>query len=99
MTSDWMARIFAKESQPTDADRERAMDLTIRAMARDAYNPNALRRPETATPANAPKVQTWGWAEARKIGPVVKPGSMEERVMSDLIDRALPPGGEKKDRK
>lgn len=70
----------------------------------DLRNPNALRAPERVEVANAPNVVTTaergsGWQEPKALGPVVKPGSMEERVMSDLIDAALPPGGEKKDRK
>ena len=46
--------------------------------------------------ANAPEVKTWEWPEERPTGPVVKPGSLEERVMNALIDQAVPPGGERK---
>jgi hypothetical protein len=70
------------------------------------YNPNALRRPEKVGVANAPNVvdadepkRGSGWQEERPLEPVVKPGSMEDRAISAMIDQALPPGGEKKDRK
>ena len=81
---------------PTEAEIQAGILKTMSEVVRSPYNPNALRAPENVKVANAPQ---WGWAEERKIGPVVKPGSMAERVMSDLIDAALPPGGEKKDRK
>jgi hypothetical protein len=99
-----LARMFAGSAQATEADQLRAIDQTIREISRDTYNPNALRRPDNVKVANAPIVTTAGergsgWQEEKPLGPVVKPGSMEERVMSQMIDAALPPGGEKKDRK
>ena len=98
-----LTRIFSAAAQPTEADKAKAMDMTIRAIAHDNYNPQQLRAPETATPVGAPVVKTFGegrgFIEDKPYGPVVTPGSMEDRVMSALIDQALPPGGEKKDRK
>jgi hypothetical protein len=101
-----LARMFSKWAQPTPEDHAKAMDMSIRAMARDAYNPNRLNAPQTVRVANAPVVvgmdepkRGSGWQEEKPLEPVVKPGSMEERVMSQMIDQALPPGAEKKDRK
>ena len=34
-----------------------------------------------------------GWQEPRELGPVVQPGSMEERVLDRMIDNALGPAG------
>jgi hypothetical protein len=84
----------------------RAMDKTIREMARDAYNPNALRRPETTQVANAPMVVTAGepkrgsgWQDEKPLESPMPKGSFIEGVVGGMIDAALPPGGEKKDRK
>jgi hypothetical protein len=98
-----MARIFAKASQPTDAEVARAMDLTIRAMARDAYNPNALNPPAIVKVANAPEVVTageakrgTGWANEVPIESPMPKGSFIEGVVGNMIDRALGPAVPKK---
>ena len=87
----------------TEKEIQDGIDKTMREVVRSDWNPNALRKPETATPAGVPPMKTHGegrgFVEPRPIGPVVTPGSMEDRVMSALIDQALPPGGEKKHRK
>jgi hypothetical protein len=87
----------------TEKEIQAGIDKTMREVVANPYNPNALRRPETATPANAPVVKTFGqgrgFIEDKPLEPVVKPGSLEERVMSAMIDAVLPPGVEKKDRK
>jgi hypothetical protein len=72
-------------------------------VTQDTRNPQQLRRPETATPANAPVVKTFGegrgFIEDKPLEQPFKPGSLEERVVSRMIDEVLPPGVEKKARK
>lgn len=107
-----LTRMFSAAAQPSVLDQLRALEMTLREMARDPYtNPQRLipekqMQREGVKPTGAGEVVTAGetkrgsgWQEEKPLGPVVKPGSMAERVMSDLIDQAFPPGGEKKDRK
>jgi hypothetical protein len=94
-------------SRPTTEEEiQRGIDATMRAVSADRYSATINRpKSETVRVANAPKVvdadakRGSGWQEEKPLGPVVKSGSMEERAMSQMIDAALPPGGEKKDRK
>jgi hypothetical protein len=85
----------------TEQEIQAGIDAAMRGVIADRWNPNALRRPDKVGVTNAPNVVTAGrgWQEECPLEPVVKPGSMEERVISQMIDAALPPGGEKKDRK
>lgn len=93
----------AAARQPTEQEIQAGILKSMSEVVARPYNPNALRVPDNVKVANAPVVTTAergsGWQEERPLEPVVKPGSMEERVMSQMIDQALPPGGEKKDRK
>ena len=107
-----LTRMFAAAAQPTEADQARALEMTLRAMRQDRWtNPQQLHsetqmQRENVKPTGAGEVVTAGetkrgsgWQEEKPLGPVVKPGSTAERVMSNLIDQAFPPGVEKKDRK
>jgi hypothetical protein len=97
----------AASRQATEEEIQRGIDAAMRGVIADRWtNPNALRRPDNVRVANAPTVvdagepkRERGLVEPKELEPVVKPGSMEERVMSNLIDTALPPGVEKKDRR
>jgi hypothetical protein len=99
--SEWMARIFSKAAQPTEADHARALDMTIRAMARDQYNPNALNPPQTVRVANAPIVQTVG--EGRgfiELKPLESPsakGSTVDRVIAGMCEEQVKSFGLDKD--
>jgi hypothetical protein len=100
---------WSHDGAPSGDDARRiqeGINAAMRETIKNPPNPNALRRPEKVGVANAPRVvdadepkRGTGWQEEKPLEPVVKPGSMEERVMSNLIDQALPPGGEKRDRK
>jgi hypothetical protein len=95
---------FQRQAGADDAVLQAGIDAAMREVIRSPYNPNALRRPENVRVANAPVVvdvdePKRGLVEPKELEPVVRPGSMEEQVMSQMIDAALPPGGEKKDRK
>lgn len=78
-----LTRMFAGSAQATEADQLRAMDATIRAMARDRYtNPQQLRRPENTKVANAPVVvdagRGKGWQEEKSL-PILPRGSIDRR--------------------
>jgi hypothetical protein len=107
-TTDKINRGVPFERQPgaDNAVLQAGIDAAMREVIRSRYNPNALRRPETTTVANAPRVvdadqpkRGRGWQEEKPLEPVVRPGSSADRAISAMIDQALPPGGEKKDRK
>jgi hypothetical protein len=63
------ARRMAEASrQPTAEEVQRDISRTMANVVKDPYcNPQSLRAPATATPANAPRVVTHGWQEERKI--------------------------------
>jgi hypothetical protein len=96
----------AASRQPTDQEIQAGILRSMGEVVARPYNPNALRRPENVKVANAPVVvdadepkQTRGWVEPKPLGPVIEPGSSADRAISAMIDQALPPGEEKKDRR
>lgn len=72
-----------------------------------SQDPNMLKCPTALGPGTGPRVErprefgdlsralmspaARGWQEPREVGPVVTPGSMEERVLDRMIDNALGP--------
>jgi hypothetical protein len=90
-----LTRIFAKASQPTEADQARALDMTIRAMAKDRYTnpqrlvPEAQMQREGVKPAGATPVKTFGWADEKKIESPSAKGSQVDSVIGGLCDQAL----------
>jgi hypothetical protein len=100
-TTDKINRGVPFERQPAadNAVLQAGIDAAMREVIRSPYNPNALRRPEKVGVTNAPNVvdagepkQTRGWVEPKELEPVVKPGSMEERVIEGMINAAYPHG-------
>jgi hypothetical protein len=106
-----LARMFSKWAQPTELDRARALDMTIRAMAQDRYtNPQALIPPaqmqrENVKPVGAGEVVTAGekrnrsgWAEERPLPIHSAKGSREEALIDAMTQKfAGGPNSEKKE--
>jgi hypothetical protein len=98
-----LARIFSAAAQPTEADHARALDMTIRAMARDRYtNPNRLipeaqMQRENVKPAGAPMAAERGWAAERPLPVHSAKGSREEALIDGLARKFVGgPNNEKK---
>jgi hypothetical protein len=104
-----LARMFSKWAQPTPEDHARALDMTIRAAARDAYNPNRLvpaaqMQRENVKPVGAGEVVTAGekrnrsgWQEERPLPIHSAKGSNEEALIDALVQKfAGGPNSEKK---
>jgi hypothetical protein len=90
-----LTRMFAGSAQATEADQLRAMDATIRTMARDRYtNPQQLRAPDNTKVANAPEVVTAGegkrgkgWQEEKSLRIHSAKGSSEEALIDRLAEK------------
>ena len=87
-----LARIFSAAAQPSELDRLRALDMTLREMARDRYtNPQQLQAPDNTKVANAPQVVTAGsgrgWQEEKPLA--APPG---QDAIERLVNAALPHG-------
>jgi hypothetical protein len=74
------------------------MDMTIRAMAHDSYNPNRLNAPQAVRVANAPQVTTagkpgrgTGWQEPAKLESPSAKGSQVDNIIGGLADKFLGP--------
>jgi hypothetical protein len=94
---------FQRQAGADDAVLQAGIDAAMREVVARPYNPNALRPPDKVGIANAPVVVTAGegrgLVEPKELELVVRPGSMADRAISNLIDEALPPGAEKNARR
>jgi hypothetical protein len=96
----------AAARQPTEQEIQQGILKSMSEVVARPYNPNALRAPENVKVANAPEVTTAGepkcgsgWQEEKPLTSPMPKCSFIEGVVGGMIDAALPPGGEKKDRK
>jgi hypothetical protein len=92
-----LARMFSKWAQPTDADRARALELTLRQIREDRYTnpqaltPEAVMKKENVQTAGATPVKTFGWADERKITSPSAKGSQVDNAIGGLADKFLGP--------
>ena len=100
-----MQRNASPADRAIQAGIDECMRGVIRAQT--SQLPNALKCPtaqDAGTGRSGPNVNPFdtrllvtpptrgsGWQEPKELGPVVTPGSMEERVLDRMIDNALGP--------
>jgi hypothetical protein len=96
----------AASRPPTEAEIQAGILKSMSEVVARPYNPQALNAPATVKVANAPVVVTAGeskrgsgWQDEKPLESPMPKGSFIEGVVGGMIDAALPPGGEKKDRK
>ena len=88
-----LARIFSAAAQPTEADRAKALEMTLKAMREDPYsNPQQLQsetqmQRENVRPAGAEPVKTFGWAEERPLPIHSAKGSREEALIDAMVEK------------
>src|SRR5262245_46213986 len=87
--------------QLTAQEIQAGIARTMGEVVRSASNPQRLipeaqMQRENVKPTNAPAVQTFGWANEKKLESPIPKGSFIEGVVGGMIDRALGPAVPKK---
>lgn len=102
-----MTELMREYASPADQAIQRGIDEAMRGVIRDHYVPTDRDAGPGPTKPHVnpfdtrllvtPPQRGSGWQKDHEIGPVVKPGSMEERIQNGLIDQACGPPKPKAD--